>query len=121
MSNAMEHLQHMIQQIDNLMVQGTETRVRQEYIASAVDNITKDVGQIKETVNIHTTSIEELKREIADHKSSTMTPSIFTSIKEFGMNHPIFALMFIIMGINIILVSIGVPIIDVMSIYNGMK
>lgn len=121
MSDAMEHLQHMIQQIDNLMVQGTETRVRQEYIANAVDNITQDVSQIKETVNTHTNSIENIRKELAEHKSSTEKNGFFITFREFGMSHPILAIMLILMCVNIVLMSVGVPIIDVMAIYNGMK
>ncbi len=107
----------MIQQIEKMDNRLSESMVKQaelgsdmKHLAESVDEIKEDISEIQSVQMEHSIDIKEIKDKLVDSQSC----------KEFAIdflkNHPILCLILVLMLVNIILVSLGLPLINISAI-----
>lgn len=104
-----------VEKIDNRlsdsMVKQAELGADVKHMANSVDQIKEDIAEIQSVQTEHSSDIKEIKEKLLDSQS----------FKEFALdfakNHPIICLVLILMVVNIILVSVGLPIINIHAIW----
>jgi len=114
-------LQFMISQIEKIgtqqeaiLVKTAELAVEQKHLSNSVDEIKDDVSGIQDVQNQHTNDIKEIKEKLLESQS-------FREFAiEFAKNHPIICLVLILMVVNIVLVSLGLPLINIHAIWTTL-
>lgn len=104
-----------VEKIDNRlsdsMVKQAELGADVKHMSNSVDQIKEDIAEIQSVQNEHSSDIKEIKEKLLDSQS----------FKEFALdfakNHPVICLVLILMVVNIILVSVGLPIINIHAIW----
>lgn len=116
-----EVVQFMMTQIEKIgaqqeaiLVKTAELAVEQKHLSNSVDEIKEDVSGIQDVQNQHTADIKEIKEKLLE----SQTFKEFA--KEFAKNHPIICLILILMVVNIVLMSIGLPILNIPSIWSTL-
>lgn len=116
-----ELIQLMMQQIDKIgtqqetiLVKQTELAVEQKHLSIAVDEIKEDVSEIQNVQSEHTNDIRSIKESLKDSQS-------FKSFcSEFAKEHPILTIMVILMLVNMVLVSLGLPLINISGVWTAI-
>lgn len=109
----------MLSQLDRLgerqtemLVKQTEQAERQAHITEAVDEIRSDIAEIQQTQNTHTEDIRSIRSRLEE------TTALGKSLKEFVFGHPVIAVILTLMLTNIILGSLGLPLINIKDTWN---
>jgi alkyl hydroperoxide reductase subunit AhpF len=98
-----------------ILVKQTELSADQKHLSDSVNEIIEDIDQIKSVQSVHTNDIREIKESLKDSQSFK------DFAKEFILGHPIISFMLLLMLVNIILTSIGLPIIQLAPIWAGLS
>lgn len=112
-----EIIQMVLQQIERvgaqqetILVKTTELAVEQKHLNKSVDEIRYDIGCIQQVQYEHSADIKEIKDALKDNQTFK------DSMLEFGKAHPILAFAITLMVINIVLVSLGLPLVNISTI-----
>lgn len=84
-----------------------EMAADQRHTAATVEEIRHDLAEVKSVQASHSDDIKVVRESLAGHKPMSAT------IKQFALEHPILALILCLMGANIVLVSLGLPLINI--------
>lgn len=113
-----ELITQMLNRMDKITDQQTEILVKQselsadqKHLSDSVNEIIEDIDQIKSVQALHTDDIREIKESLKDSQC----------FKEWGLEfaktHPIITFMLLMMLVNMVLVSLGLPLIDIATIW----
>ena len=113
-----ELIAQMLNRMDKLADQQTEILVKQtelsddqKHLSDSVNEIIEDIDQIKSVQALHTDDIRAIKESLKDNQC----------FKEWGLEfaktHPIITFMLLMMLVNMVLVSLGLPLIDIATIW----
>lgn len=94
-----------------ILVKQTELSADQKHLSDSVNEIIEDIDQIKSVQSVHTNDIREIKESLKDSQSFK------DFAKEFALNHPIITFMLLMMLVNIILTSVGLPIVQLAPLW----
>ena len=94
-----------------ILVKQTELSADQKHLSDSVNEIIEDIDQIKSVQAVHTNDIRDIKESLRDSQSFK------DFAKEFILGHPIISFMLFLMLVNIILTSIGLPIIQLAPLW----
>jgi negative regulator of replication initiation len=117
-----EVVQFMMTQIEKIgtqqeaiLVKTAELSVEQKHLSHSVDEIKEDIANIQTVQIEHTNDIREIKESLKDSQNFK------DFAKEFILGHPIISFMLLLMLVNIILTSIGLPIIQLAPIWASLS
>jgi hypothetical protein len=93
-----------------MLVKQTELSTNQQHMSESVCEIKEDISDIKEVQEKHGTAISEIQATLSANRP-------FKELaKEFAFNHPIISFAIICMLINMVLGSIGLPVISIKEV-----
>lgn len=98
-------------QQSEILVKQTELSVEQKHLSKSVDEIKDDIASIQTVQTAHTEDIREIKESLKDAQSFK------DFAKQFILNHPIISFMIFLMVVNMVLTSVGLPIIQLAPIW----
>lgn len=117
-----EVIQFMMTQIEKIgtqqeaiLVKTAELSVEQKHLSHSVDEIKEDIASIQTVQTAHTEDIREIKESLKESQSFK------DFAKEFVLNHPIISFMLLMMIVNIVLTSVGLPIIQLAPIWASLS
>lgn len=113
-----ELITQMLNRMDKITDQQTEILVKQselsadqKHLSDSVNEIIEDIDQIKSVQALHTDDIRAIKESLKDNQC----------FKEWGLEfaktHPVITFMLLMMLVNMVLVSLGLPLIDIATIW----
>ena len=113
-----EVIQFMMTQIEKIgtqqeaiLVKTAELSVEQKHLSHSVDEIKEDIASIQTVQIEHSSDIREIKEALTDNQSFK------DFVIEFAKTHPIISFIIFLMVVNIVLTSIGLPIIQLAPIW----
>lgn len=116
-----EVLQFMISQIEKIgsqqeaiLVKTAELAVEQKHLSNSVDEIIEDLDEVKTVQSLHTDDIRAIKESLKDSQCFKEW------VLEFAKSHPIITLIVILMFVNMVLVSLGLPLIDIGTVWTAI-
>lgn len=107
----LNRMDKLADQQTDLLVKQTELVSSQKHLSESVDEIKEDLSEIQTVQNSHTEDIREIKESLKESQSFK------DFAKEFVLNHPIISFILFLMIVNIVLTSIGLPIIQLAPIW----
>lgn len=110
----MQQIEKMDNRLSESMVKQAELSSDMKHMSQSVDEIKEDIAEIQSVQLEHSNDIKEIKDKLVDSQS-------FKEFAlEFAKNHPIICLVLILMVVNIVLVSVGLPILNIHSIWSTL-
>ena len=113
-----ELITQMLNRMDKITDQQTEILVKQselsadqKHLSDSVDEIKEDISEIQIVQTQHTDDIRSIKESLKDSQSFK------DFAKQFILDHPIISLMLLLMLVNIILGSLGLPIVQLAPLW----
>jgi uncharacterized protein YhbP (UPF0306 family) len=117
-----EYLAQMLANIEKIgdkqtemLIKQAEMQSEQKHTATTIDRIEADVCMIKDIQFRHTDDIRDIMKTIADSNSTKQY------IKDFFQNHPVLSIIIALTLVNMVLVSVGIPIIDIGAVWTAIK
>ena len=108
----------MLNRMDKITDQQTEILVKQselsadqKHLSDSVNEIIEDIDQIKSVQALHTDDIRAIKESLKGNQCFKEW------VLEFAKTHPVITLVVILMFVNMVLVSLGLPLIDISTIW----
>lgn len=130
MSEGMNELTMIINQMDRmnakqdtLMVDVAQIKVNQDHVVHTISKINQTVDEHSHVLARQEVILENQAKELAKltEAHNSPDPSLLTKLKDFAVGSPIFAIIMFVMIVNIVLTSVGAPIIDVSALYGKIK
>lgn len=97
-----------------ILVKQTELSADQKHLSESVNEIIEDIDQIKSVQSLHTDDIRAIKESLKDSQCFKEW------ILDFAKSHPIITIIVILMFVNMILVSLGLPLIDIGTVWTAI-
>lgn len=97
------------QQTD-LLVKQSEISSEQKHLAISIETMKDDIASIKFVQSSHGSDIFEIKEALKDSESFTKFA------KDFVLTHPILSFLILLMIINVIFASLGLPLIQIAAV-----
>ena len=112
-----ELITQMLNRMDKLGDQQTDLLVKQSEISSeqkhltiSIETMKDDIASIKSVQSSHGSDIFEIKESLKDSESFTKFS------KDFIITHPILSFIILLMVINVIFGSLGLPLIQISTV-----
>ncbi len=97
-----------------ILVKQTELSADQKHLFDSVDEIIEDLDEVKTVQSLHTDDIRAIKESLKDSQCFKKW------ILEFAKSHPIITIIVILMFVNMMLVSLGLPLIDIGTVWTAI-
>lgn len=101
------------QQTD-LLVKQSEISSEQKHLAISIETMKDDIASIKSVQSSHGDDIRAIKESLKDSQCFKEW------ILDFAKSHPIITIIVILMFVNMILVSLGLPLIDIGTVWTAI-
>ena len=108
-------IENVKDQQSEILVKQTELSVEQKHLSKSVDEIKEDIASIQTVQTAHTEDIRLIRESLND------VQSFKDFAKQFILNHPIISFMLLMMLVNIILTSVGLPIVQLAPIWASLS
>lgn len=110
----MQQIEKMDNRLSESMVKQAELGSDMKHLAESVDEIKEDISEIQSVQMEHSIDIKEIKDKLVESQS------FIQFVLGFAKEHPIITLTIALMMVNIILVSLGLPLIDIHAIWTAL-
>lgn len=97
-----------------ILIKQTELSTDQKHLSSSVDEIIEDLDEVKTVQSLHTDDIRAIKESLKDSQCFKEW------VLEFAKSHPIITIIVILMFVNMMLVSLGLPLIDIGTVWTAI-
>ena len=112
MQTMLDRIYKLSDQQAELLAKQAEMAAEQRHTAESVEEIKQDLAEVKAVQAAHSDDIRAVRDVLAQSKP------IAATVKAFMFEHPIIAVILGLMGANIVLVSLGLPLIDIKTAWN---
>ena len=97
-----------------ILIKQTELSTDQKHLSSSVHEIIEDLDEVKTVQSLHTDDIRSIKESLKDSQCFKEW------VLDFAKSHPIITIIVILMFVNMILVSLGLPLIDIGTVWTAI-
>lgn len=98
-----------------MLAKQAEMAADQRHTSESVESIKHDLAEVKSVQATHSDDIRIVREAVANQKPFS------TTLKLFFFEHPVIAVIMGLMGANMVLVSLGLPLVDIKAAWSMLK